>query len=553
MNKTSERASSSEDLSLPVDARPRFIIVTDQPRCHEWEARSIRSTVASGFGTLAGVIYTRNNPSKLTVDQRLRRCFGLVERSSSMLMETEIDALAADLPTLDRRSCAEEGFEVETHDFVSAICPDFVLALGGSDSDLSPRLAALVRWGVWSYRFGESDSPFPQVAVLTAIQSERPTIQASLVMRKEETLTLHNGAVSTFLAKPSRTVDHLCSSISSWLRRACVDIVTNGFSASRFPEAQVKPTCQPGGTNISTFRVLAGMLKGFIKTQAHYRLSRQQWNVGVIHASISAVAGLYGPLAQAEALDSAQWMPEQRGQFFADPFGYECATGKIRILFEQFDWASGKGCIAMRDYDGRGFGAVRIVLEAKTHLSYPFLVNLDGQPHYIPEQAEARDVSAFILNENGQTIRKNSLMSDVELLDCTFIEWNEKFWMFALEDRPSKNTHLHLFYSRTMDGVWRPHSLNPIKTDVRNARPGGTPFVHNGRLFRPSQDCSTHYGRAIVINEILILTETDYAERPVSRVDPHLGSDYDFGLHTLSKVNGITLIDGARKTWKWSR
>src|SRR5579871_3435736 len=46
-----------------------------------------------------------------------------------------------------------------------------------------------------------------------------------------------------------------------------------------------------------------------------------------------------------------------------------------------------------------------------------------------------------------------------------------------------------------------------------------TRHLPNGAPFRSSQDCSTLYERATVINEILVLSETAHAERSVSHVD----------------------------------
>ena len=43
-------------------------------------------------------------------------------------------------------------------------------------------------------------------------------------------------------------------------------------------------------------------------------------------------------------------------------------------------------------------------------------------------------------------------------------------------------------------------ALAAVKTDVRSARPAGTPFVYQGELYRPAQDCSRTYGGSIVIH-----------------------------------------------------
>jgi hypothetical protein len=86
-----------------------------------------------------------------------------------------------------------------------------------------------------------------------------------------------------------------------------------------------------------------------------------------------------------------------------------------------------------------------------------------------------------------------------------------------------------------------------VKTDVRNSRPGGTPFVHEGRLYRPAQDCSVRYGWRLVINEIVELSASDFREVPVRVIGPLEASPYPHGFHTLSACGPFTLVDA-----KWA-
>lgn len=143
--------------------------------------------------------------------------------------------------------------------------------------------------------------------------------------------------------------------------------------------------------------------------------------------------------------------------------------------------------------------------------------------------------------------QKVTIFPRCELLDPTIFQWNGKWWLFALDESCSKNTDLHVYFAENWQGAWRAHPLNPVKTDIRSARPAGTPFVYDGKLYRPSQDCATHYGSATVVNEIMELSESDFYERPVTRVLPLQDSGYSYGLHTISEVGPFTLIDGAHK------
>jgi hypothetical protein len=106
---------------------------------------------------------------------------------------------------------------------------------------------------------------------------------------------------------------------------------------------------------------------------------------------------------------------------------------------------------------------------------------------------------------------------------------------------------LHIYCAENSDSTFEPHAANPVKTDVRSSRPGGTPFVHNGKLYRPAQDCSTDYGAAIVIHEVTLLTPTEFSEREVRRISPQQSWACNKGLHTLSVLNeNETLIDAKK-------
>jgi hypothetical protein len=84
--------------------------------------------------------------------------------------------------------------------------------------------------------------------------------------------------------------------------------------------------------------------------------------------------------------------------------------------------------------------------------------------------------------------------------------------------------------------------MNPVVTDVRIARPAGRIFIRDGKIYRPSQDCSGRYGNSFDINQINILSETDYSEANILKVRP----DWESGLvgtHTYNYSKGFTVID----------
>ena len=75
--------------------------------------------------------------------------------------------------------------------------------------------------------------------------------------------------------------------------------------------------------------------------------------------------------------------------------------------------------------------------------------------------------------------------------------------------------------------------MNPIVSDVRRARSAGNIFLHNGKLIRPSQDCSKRYGYGIRLNEIKVLNEDEYVEDEIDFIDPGWDSKVE-AVHTIN-------------------
>jgi hypothetical protein len=67
-------------------------------------------------------------------------------------------------------------------------------------------------------------------------------------------------------------------------------------------------------------------------------------------------------------------------------------------------------------------------------------------------------------------------------------------------------------------------------------------------LYRPAQDCSVHYGAAVVVNRILRLDPNVFEEVEVTRLEPGRDWPYPHGLHTLNACgDGWLVIDAKRR------
>ena len=148
-----------------------------------------------------------------------------------------------------------------------------------------------------------------------------------------------------------------------------------------------------------------------------------------------------------------------------------------------------------------------------------------------------------------------NLLENVKAMDSTIFYKNNKFWLFANVvgiEGALTTEELFLFSSdNLLSDKWESHLNNPIVSDVRSSRPAGRLFWNNGKLYRPSQDCSARYGYSTIINEIEVFDEKDYKEHKVTSIIPNWDNK-TVATHTLSFDHGLSVIDATvkrRKRW----
>jgi len=244
-----------------------------------------------------------------------------------------------------------------------------------------------------------------------------------------------------------------------------------------------------------------------------------------------------------------------KGKFWADPHIIN-TNGSYYIFIEEFVDAKNKGHISVIESDELGNWKSPVkVLEKNYHLSYPFVFEWNKTYYMVPESRENRTIDLYECDDFPHRWKfKQSLMKNVSAVDTTLVRYENKWWLFtaiAENEAASPNVELFLFYSDSLfSGKWMAHPRNPIVSDVKRARPAGNLFLKDGKLFRPSQDCSRAYGYGFDLNEIEILSEKEYRERKIVSVRP----DWDktlLGTHTYAQSNNLTIIDALRRIPKF--
>jgi hypothetical protein len=299
-------------------------------------------------------------------------------------------------------------------------------------------------------------------------------------------------------------------------------------------------------TRAQRFNYRCRILARAARTGFESLFRHDQWNVGRIDRPISS-------FLSADAAASVQWLRSpRRSEYFADPFG-AWREDRLTIFYEHFSYRSNRGTIAAIECAQNAGAhsaptAVRIGPQPVVHLSYPYLIEAEDRLLCIPESYEAAEVGLYELERfPDRWVKVANLLEGSHVVDATLFRHEGMWWLAGSEPtHKGASCELSLWYASAPTGPWRPHAGNPVKVDVRSARPGGTPFYEDGVLYRPAQDCTKTYGDRIMINRVVTLTTTAFCEVPAATVEPDPSGPYPAGLHTLSSAGNSTLIDAKR-------
>jgi len=306
-----------------------------------------------------------------------------------------------------------------------------------------------------------------------------------------------------------------------------------------------------GQTPISAGSV-ARLGKRIVQRGIQKALGIDQWSLAFRFSSMR------GPARSVPAdLKGFTRLEPPKDRDWADPFVLE-KGGRWYVFFEEKPYATGKAHISVIEVDAHGrHSTPQRVLERDYHLSYPFLLEHGGSLYMVPETAQNRSVEAYRCVEFPLRWRlERKLLDGVRCVDASLARSGDRWWMFANaaagEGRVCDD-ELHVFHAADplgrSGGGWRPHRRNPVKSDVRSARPAGAPFWRDGALHRPAQICAPLYGAGLSINRIQRLTPDDYAERETQRflpAAPHaglLGWGALLGIHTINRAGDLTVVD----------
>lgn len=249
------------------------------------------------------------------------------------------------------------------------------------------------------------------------------------------------------------------------------------------------------------------------------------------------------------SLGAEPWRPmdDRNLNFAGDPFPIEW-RGRTGVFYELLDYRTNKGVICFRAFDASGpVGEPVLALEEPWHLSYPHLIQHDGELYMLPEASLSGAITLYRCVEfPHRWERVAKLLEGVEAGDATIFHHGDRYWMTSVtrEGVGGYSDTLAIHHAGNLFGPWEEHALRPALVDARFARPAGAVIRSGGVLLRPVQDCSDGYGRRIVVMRIDALDASSFRQSPVATIGP--GAVWPGKrLHTINRCGRLECIDGA--------
>lgn len=235
-------------------------------------------------------------------------------------------------------------------------------------------------------------------------------------------------------------------------------------------------------------------------------------------------------------------------KFWADPFVVS-ENGFHYVFVEEYMFKTQKGHISVLKLDDDGnLLSCDIIIEKPFHMSYPHVFSHEGSYYMIPETGSNKTIQLYkCFDFPSKWVFSKNLLENIHAKDSTIFYFKKKWWLFVsiIENTKASLSYneLFLYYAEDLfSSEWQYHPMNPIVSDHKLSRPAGAIYMHDNKIYRPSQDCSGIYGRALNINCITKLNETEYEEVMISKTEP-LWDKRIKGIHTYNFNEKIIIMD----------
>lgn len=455
------------------------------------------------------------------------------------------------LSTVDRIVCntREDGFSeyFAESDLKRIASYDLDFILRDAFGIIRGDILELPEYGVWSFHHQNEQkyrgSP-PGLWELIEGDPVTGAILQRLTERLDGGIVLRRGFFRT-QDNWSDNINHVFYGTVEWPAQVAKNILQGN---DNYVHENQSSTDAPIYRNPSVYDLFKLHKNDILSKVRQLKKGRDNWNIGIINAKLQDI--LKGDILEID------WFPIKRKDgFIADPFFAEI-DGQEYIFVENYSYKTQKGTISYIEYpDGFDRGELHHAHEEDTHISYPHIFTHSGTTYCTPEMHSSEEVRLYRIEAPNEWIHETTLLEGVPAADPTVFHYNGQWWLFFTrsdnlrDGERYQHTKLFVYYSNDLFDGWKPHYNNPVKTDIRSSRPGGTPFTLKNSLYRPAQDCVREYGRKLAINKITELSTKIFEEKTVNKF--RITSTYPRGTHHISAnpTRDLFVIDAKRYIW----
>jgi hypothetical protein len=235
-----------------------------------------------------------------------------------------------------------------------------------------------------------------------------------------------------------------------------------------------------------------------------------------------------------------EWLKMPKNGWFADPFILDVSNDLIQVFVEEmlFGDDNSKGVITLLKIDRHSLElkSKKVVLELKTHLSFPCILRENGKIYIYPESACSGKLDIYEYNPITETTTYLKTICDEVVWDsCITDRYGERMLFTAAHN----DLILDIYKWNETQSRFLP--WKQVLSDNKNSRMGGQLFDYKGEVYYPAQDCTRGYGSAILIKKINFMADTFSFETVKRITSPH--PKMKLGLHTMNEYKGVAVVD----------
>lgn len=269
-------------------------------------------------------------------------------------------------------------------------------------------------------------------------------------------------------------------------------------------------------------------IRQFIKS-----FSNERWNIGFIQNNLEDIL-------DGEELRVKWLIHFYKKSWFADPFVLDVTEDEIHVLVEEYYKPIQRGRISRLIIDKMTYELKQkdVVLELPTHLSFPAIKRKGKDVFIYPENGESGELNMYqYFTESNKCVKVDKILSEA-VADAIITTINGEEMLFCTK---RQNPNVNVLYEYNKDASGQFVEKDSYTFDENIARMAGDFFEHDGKRYRPTQECNVQYGHAVTLQEVT-LEEGKLGFKEIRRmysVHPKL----NVGMHTFNMYNGIIVTD----------